>query len=147
MKNIKPKSSLIFSLLIKLLIIIPLIACMSGCESVVSFNKIGYLPQDYKSIVESAVRTQLTNPDSAKFEYPIIPRPGIIENQKFQTYSGWIGIVRVHGKSRDGIAGKSTFQFCISQGKITKLDNASSDAWRYKADDAESRWQYLVKDF
>ena len=146
MQTLMDKDRRNFLSAIKLLLITYLALGVSGCESLVSFNRIGYLPPDYKLIVESSIKPQLVNPSSAKFEYPFIPKPGIIENRQFQTYSGWIGVVKVHGTNRDGIPGKSTFQFCISQGKIIKLDNASSNSWRYKAEELDTRWQYLVNE-
>lgn len=86
---------------------------------------VGARPKDYKSLVESAIRGDLKDPDSAKFFDFTEPRKEVMVEQNNFVY-GYSTCVYVNAKnSYGGYVGKQLYWAFIRNNQVLRIKNTS----------------------
>lgn len=84
---------------------------------------VGVKPKDYKSLVESAIRESLKDPDSAKFYDFTAPRKEVMVEHKNFVY-GYSTCVYVNAKnSYGGYVGKQLYWAFIRNNQVLRIKN------------------------
>lgn len=89
---------------------------------------VGSKPENFREIIESTIREQLKDPDSAKFSGFTEPRKEVMVEQRNFVY-GYSSCVFVNAKnSYGGYTGKQLYWAFIRNGQVLRIKN-TNDAY------------------
>jgi hypothetical protein len=100
---------------------------------------------DAVAITEQAIRARLTDPGSARFEWPYDLTAGTLKAHVGHRHVGWITCGMVNFRDRTGAySGRTWFEVVLHNGSLEMLDLGTADA--FGSDIAGASCEMLIRD-